>query len=105
MEPGEFELKPIDLTKRHCAVGRTFVNHNIDIETNKLAKLNKVLLRTVQRIKKLLCKTRNPSYDQPQDASWLVTDPQGEEQEASQGQQVDEQVEASYEARDAPIFL
>ena len=62
MEARELKLQPIKFTKeeKHCIVIMIFVNHNIDIKITKFAKMSGVLLRTIQKIKKLLCETRDP---------------------------------------------
>ena len=62
MEAGEFELKANAFTEKEkpCAVVMIFVNHFMNIETTKVAEMTEVLLRTVQKIKKLSCETRDP---------------------------------------------
>ena len=62
MHAGKFELKPIEFTKeeRCCAMVMIFVNYNMDIKTNKVVEVTGVPLRTIQKIKKLLCETRDP---------------------------------------------
>ena len=63
MEAGEVELKSIEFTKKErcCPMFMIFVDHNMDIKTTKIAEMTGVPLKTVQKIKKLPCKTKDPS--------------------------------------------